>query len=327
MICKGIMATTQVDAHNTRITLAALESAAEDITNGKCAPIVSVNHDPTIIPIGKIINAHVEKIDGNEHGLFFEQDIFSTFSTEVDGTKYILLKSSVDDRPLSSNFSESSEKLLIQTDSINFKSYTDAAAFLKELSGEYDIETSYFGRKSAVPDPELIFQLLETTVSSLFIYLTGKPVIEKVGNHIVDRALVELDSLYTFLKKAIFAAAKRFIPANRPVTYVFTGKHEFLIELVVQTTNPNTAIKAISEEKLLGAVNEIESLKKHFSSFLKIQLVYNTETEQWEFNYIATERGEVIGTEKSYKKSMQKIEIAFPENKDAIPTTASTTQD
>lgn len=321
------MATTQVDAHNMRITLAALESAAEDITNGDCAPIVSVNHDPTIIPIGKVINAHVEKIDGDEHGLFFEQDIFSTFSTEVDGTKYILLKSFVDDRPLASNFSESSEKLLVQTDAVNFKSHKDAAAFLKELSGEYDIETSYCGRKSAVPDPELVFQLLETTVNSLFIYLTSKPVIEKVGSHIIERALTELDGLYIFLKKAIFAAAKRFVPANRPVTYIFIGKHEFLIELVVQTTNPNTAIRAISEEKLLGAVSEIESLKNHFSSFSKIQLVYNIETEQWEFNYIATARGEVIGTEKSYKKSVQKIEIAFPENKDAIPTAESNTHD
>lgn len=196
MIYKGIMATTQVDAHNMRITLAALESAAEKITNGECAPIVSVNHDPTIIPIGKIINAHVERIAGDEHGLFFEQEFFSTFSTEVDGTKYILLKSSVDDRPLASNFLESSEKLLVQTDAVNFKSKKDAAAFLKELSGEYDIETGYFVRKSAVPDPELIFQLLETIVSSLFIYLAGKPVMEKVGNHIVDRALAELDSLY-----------------------------------------------------------------------------------------------------------------------------------
>lgn len=222
-----------------------------------------------------------------------------------------MLKSSVDDRPLASNFLESSEKLLVQTDAVNFKSKKDAAAFLKELSGEYDIETGYFVRKSAVPDPELIFQLLETIVSSLFIYLAGKPVIEKVGNHIVDRALAELDSLYAFLKKAIFTAAKQFIPANRPVTYVFIGKHEFLIELVVQTANPNTAIRAISEEKLLGAVNEIENLKKHFPSFLKIQLVFNTETEQWEFNYIATERGEVIGTEKSYKRSMQKLKLLF----------------
>ena len=64
-------------------------------------------------------------------------------------------------------------------------------------------------------------------------------------------------------------------------------------------------------------------LKKHFSSFVKIQLVYNTETGQWEFNYIATGKGEVIGTEKSYKKSLKKIELAFPENKDATKMAAS----
>lgn len=60
-----------------------------------------------------------------------------------------------------------------------------------------------------------------------------------------------------------------------------------------------------------------------FSSFVKIQLVYNTEKGQWEFNYIATEKGEVIGTEKSFKKSLKKIELAFPENKDATKMAAS----
>lgn len=142
------------------------------------------------------------------------------------------------------------------------------------MSDEYDIETGYCGRKSAIPDPELVFQLLETTVNCLFIYLTSKTVIEKVGNHIIDYALSELDDLYAFIKKAIISAAKQFIPANRPVTYIFTGKHEFVIELVVQTTNPNIAIEAISEEKLISVVSEIDNLKKHFSSFSKIQLVY-----------------------------------------------------
>ena len=323
MILKGIAATTQVDAHNTRIALEALENAAESIVHGNSVPSVGVEHDPTIIPIGKVVNAYVEKINDSDYGLYCEQDMFSAYPFELDGTKYILQKSLIDDRPLTSSFLEQKEKLLVQTDPVNFKSRKDAELFLNELSGEYEIETGYCGRKSAVPDPELTFQLLETTVKCLFIYLTSKTVVEKVGNHIIDHALSELDDLYAFIKKAIFSAAKQFLPANRPVTYVFTGKHEFLIELVVQTTNPNTAIEAISEEKLIGVVSEIENLKKHFSSFSKIQLVYNTETEQWEFNYIATEKGEVIGTEKSYKKSMKKIEIVFPENKDATKTAAS----
>ena len=183
--------------------------------------------------------------------------------------------------------------------------------------------SSRFGYIMVAADPELVFQFLEATVKGVFIYLASKPVIEKVGNHIIDHALSEFDGLYAFVKKAIISAAKRFIPANRPVTYVFTGKYEFVIELVVQTTNPNIAIEAICEEKLISVVSEIENLKKHFSSFVKIQLVYNTETGQWEFNYIATEKGEVIGTEKSYKKSLKKIELAFPENKDATKMAAS----
>lgn len=311
MILKGIAATTQVDAHNTCIALEALENAAESIVHGNSVPSVGVEHDPTIMPIGKVVNAYVEKINDSDYGLYCEQDMFSVYSIELDGTKFILQKSLIDDRPFTFSF--------------NFKSLKDADSFLNELSGEYEIETGYCVRKSAVPDPELTFQLLETTVKYLFIYLTSKTVIEKVGNHIIDQALSELNDLYAFIKKAIFSAAKQFIPANRPVTYVFTGKHEFLIELVVQTTNPNTAIEAISDEKLIGVINEIENLKKHFSSFSKIQLVYNTEIGQWEFNYIATEKGEVIGTEKSYKKSMKKIEIAFPENKDATKTAASIT--
>jgi len=48
-------------------------------------------------------------------------------------------------------------------------------------------------------------------------------------------------------------------------------------------------------------------------------------TKSFSGTYKATEKGEVIGTEKSYKKSMKKIEIAFPENKDATKTAASIT--
>jgi len=64
-------------------------------------------------------------------------------------------------------------------------------------------------------------------------------------------------------------------------------------------------------------MKEIEQKKAIFSNFAKIQLVYNVEDEKWEFNYIATEKGEIIGTEKSYKKSAKKVDIRFPDNGDS----------
>lgn len=322
MILKGIAATTKIDAHNTRIALEALVEAAESINTGESVPSVGVEHDPTIMPIGKMIKAHIEKLDDVDYGLYCEQDIFSVYSTVIDGETFIVQKSLIDDRPLTSATIEDHEKLLVQTDFVNFQTLEDAKLFFEEISSLYSIETGYIGRKSMLPDPELVFQLMEATVKGLFLYLSSKTVFEKIGNHVVDRTLSELDDLYRFIKKAIISASKRFIPANRPVTYVFTGKYDFLIELVVQTTNPNIAISAISEDRLVEVITEINRLRSRFSNFTKIQLVYNEDVEKWEFNYLATEKGEIIGTEKSYKKSTKKIELAFPgyQNRSEFPT-------
>lgn len=43
MILKGIAATTQVDAHNTRIALEALESAAETVVHGNMYRVLELN--------------------------------------------------------------------------------------------------------------------------------------------------------------------------------------------------------------------------------------------------------------------------------------------
>lgn len=158
MIVKGMVATTKIDAHNMRITLDALKKAADDINNGEYAPSVGVEHDPTILPIGKVIKAYIEKIDDNDYGLYCEQDMFSAQPIALDGETFIVQKSLVNDKPLSSAVLEPHEKLFIQTDFVNFPSNDGAKNFLQELSEEYDIETGYISRKSVIPDPELIFQ-------------------------------------------------------------------------------------------------------------------------------------------------------------------------
>lgn len=44
---------------------------------------------------------------------------------EHDGVKFVMQKSLVDDRPLATSFLEQREKLLVQTDFVNFKSRED----------------------------------------------------------------------------------------------------------------------------------------------------------------------------------------------------------
>jgi hypothetical protein len=56
------------------------------------------------------------------------------------------------------------------------------------------------------------------------------------------------------------------------ITYVFRGKGEFEIELIVQTLNPNDAIGAIAKEKLQGVVDITEHLITIFSEVERFSL-------------------------------------------------------
>lgn len=310
-----ILATTKVDAHNTKIHKEALEGAADDICNGKYAIPITIEHDLTTMPIGKIIKAHVGKYDDNDYALYAESDIFESNYLILDGQTYVFLKSTIDDRPFSSDVKNDNDKLSILTDSVNFESYDAANDFFEELRRDCDIETSYIFRKSVIPDPELIFQLVETSVNALFIYLASKTALEKIENHVLENALTELDNLYATIKTVIFSAVKHFRPKNRPVTYVFQLCRKFLIEFIVQTADPNIVLESLAVEKLLDALDAIERLQSLFSNFLKIQLVYDIDEKVWKFNYLTTEKGEVIGTELAYNATMRKFEIAVHNEK------------
>ena len=312
MIAKALIATTQVDAHNMRITKEALEKGAQDINEGVYVPTVTVNHDATIIPQGKVIKAYVEPYGDGDYALFVEQVFFKSYSTDIDGQRFILLKNTVDNRPLITGEVKGKSKLLVKADSVNFETREAAKEYFQYLNSEYDIETSQIARKALIPDPELVFQFLDSTVKAVLVYLVSKQAAEKIGEHIVEHALTELDEVYGFIKKAIVSGAKRLVPKNRPVTYVFMGNNGFVVELIVQTTNPNTAIDAIAKERLQQIFDETEHLQTIFSPFNKIQFTYNKGTSCWEFNYLTTEKGEVIGTEKSYKETAKKIDLAFP---------------
>lgn len=47
---KAIAASTHINRHNTKISLEALESAADQINNGTEVPIIGLDHDITIPP-------------------------------------------------------------------------------------------------------------------------------------------------------------------------------------------------------------------------------------------------------------------------------------
>ena len=312
MICKGIAATTKVDAHNMIMTKEALENAAHDVNASEYVPSVGIEHDLTIFPIGKVYKAFVDRFDEEDYALHIEQEIFENISSiTIGGEKYIVAKSDIDDRPFASDIITNNEKFILKTDSVNFESYEKSKEYLESLQAEFDIDVKYICRKSVIPDPELVFELINDSIKYLLIYLCSKQVVERIGEALVSTALNEAKTLYALVKKTIKTGSKYLIPKNRPVTYVFRGNLDYVIELIIKTTNPDKAINAINKEKLKGAIDKIDSIKEQFSKIRRVQLVYNENEDKWEFNYLTTETGEVIGTEKSYKKSAKFVEMYY----------------
>ena len=73
---QAIMATTHVDRHNERVSLAALESMREQICNSFLP--CDVNHDPRFAPFGRVIDAEITHLPDGEHALEGEIEIFES---------------------------------------------------------------------------------------------------------------------------------------------------------------------------------------------------------------------------------------------------------
>lgn len=302
MIVKGIGATTQIDRHNCRITKEALESASEQINNSESVPSVGLHHDITIMPIGKLISAEVLPMGNSEYKMEITQEIFDKdYIIELnDGTKLIMNKSSFDDRPFTED-EDDYNNVKVSIDHVNFEN-NDDFILMQNLIEEHNALNGVIARKSYIPDPEIIIQV----GSNIATYLIGKKIIDSVGDRVLNNVLDEVDKFYSLIKAVILKYSKLAIPKNRPQTYVFKLIENCNVELVIVTKSPNEVFEAISGEKLSNIIEKLDDLRLHFRP-KRIQFVY--EDGSWLFNYLCTEKGEVIGTELSYKKRVKALDL------------------
>jgi len=311
----SIIATTHIDAHNQRFAKEALEQMAIDVNTGNKPPL-TLMHDVTIPPLGKMLSAVVERREDGEYQLVVESEIFEHITwTEINGTKLAKGESIANRKPFVDKYKEtSSEQFTVAVDVMNFESYERLQSFMDELKEEspVDFVESNFGRKSAIPDPEIIIGLAKTIVA----FLLGKKLIDKIAENVVDEISSnigdDIAEFYTLTKTAIVSFVRSARPKNRPITYIFVLKGQPNIEFVARTTDSNLVLSAIHLEKMQGALEQarptIEMLDAMTAQFLL------NDAGEWEFNYMLTKTGGVIGTEQSYKKRDEVFEIAFSAN-------------
>lgn len=302
MLLKGIGVTTELDRHNWRFTKEALENAANKINNRGSVPSVGINHDRTIMPFGKVIRAEVLPMDNGEYKMEIIQEIFEEqyFIELEEGTKFILNKSSFDERPFVEDDYELDDTT-VSIDLVNFENQEDISEF-QGLVEEYNAHNRIIARKALIPDPEIIIHI----GNGIAAYLLTKKVIDLVGDRVFNNLLDEVDRFYAFIRELIVKYSKLVIPKNRPQTYVFKMRDECNIELVIVTTSPDEVIESIKKEKLKSINDNLIDLRQHFTP-RKIQFVYDN--GNWIFNYLCTDKGEVIGTEKSYNKRIKAFEL------------------
>jgi len=301
-----VLATTHLDRQNQRFTKGALEKMADDINNGDRMP-VNIEHDWTLPPLGKIVSARVEERDDGEHQLVVTQEYFTDLEwTELgDGTRLFRQKSKSDQRPFVIRPTKTADKYTVAYDPNNFEDAGEPENFIRGMQEDLSesILQAQFGRKSWIPDPELIVNLAEPIV----YYLLGKKMLDTVGDRVGELAADEIERFYSFIKSLASRSKDYLIPKNRPITYLFPLGEDPQIEIVLRTNNPDTLEAATQIERLEEVVQRAQSLDSRFDT-TKIQFLYEDKTDTWRLNYMLTETGNVIGTEKSFDRRIKRIE-------------------
>lgn len=301
-----IVATTHIDRQFTQISKGALEDAADQVNRGS-RPMLTVEHDPTLPPFGKGVKASVEQRDDGHHQLVVEHEVFDEvlWTDLTDGSKLFRQESATDKLPFSDRYSDLPNDPFISFDPVNFGARSDSVAFIDDIKRGSTVEfsVSSFGRKSLIPDPELLIGITKTIAG----YLLAKTILEKTADKVLDLAADDIAKFYTFIRAAIMSAVRYMTPKGRPITYIFVLMADPRIEFIARSADPNLVMSAMTLDRLESALSQASSYRSTLGA-VRIQYLLNINGE-WEFNYLLTGTGAVIGTEKSLSRRAKAFEL------------------
>ncbi len=294
---KYVITSTHLDSQGYVMAKSALESMLPQL-NGKRKPRLGLEHIRTFPPFGAIMNGEIVK-GKDDHFLLTAEMVYfdqQEFITLEDGTKLLKEFFSEGEFPFIECADDEVSKLSIATDPANFETFNDIKEIYNQVRQETDLEfeTEEFGRKSQLPDPETVITI--TTILATAIGIIKSKVTEKVGDAIGE----DLAKFYKLVSKLATETIKKVKPSNRPKNFVISYPNtECNIELIITTHKADRVLNSLAKEKLQTIADKVEQLMNLEPE--KIQFVYN-DNESWEFNYLLTKNGSVIGTIKSFNK-------------------------
>jgi len=294
---KYIVSSTHLDSQGYVMMKSALDSMLLQL-NGKRKPRLGLEHIRTFPPFGAISNGEVFQGDDKQYYLSAEMMYFDKheFITLDDGTKLLKEYFSEGEYPFIECEEPETDKISIATDPANFEKLNEHEEIyeLVKQESDLDFDTQEFGRKSQLTDPEIIITI--TTILATTLGIIKSKVTEKLGDAIGE----DLVKFYKLISKLAVETIKKAKPSNRPKNFVISYPNtECNIELVITTHKADRVLNSLTAEKLKTISDKLEQLKNLDPE--KIQFTFN-ENDIWEFNYLLTKTGAVIGTIKSFNK-------------------------
>lgn len=294
---KYILSSTNVDSQGYMMMKSALDSMLTQL-NGKRKPRLGLEHIRTFPPFGVISNGEV--FQGNDMQYYLSAEMMYFDKQEVitlgDGTKLLKEYFREGEYPFIECEETETTKLLIATDPANFEKLNEHKEIYELVKQESDLEfdTSEFGRKSELPDPETVITI--TKILAISLGLIKSKITEKLGDAIGE----DLVKFYKLISKLAVETIKKIKPSNRPKNFVISYPDtECNIELVITTHKADKVLNSLATEKLKVVANKVQQLKNFDAE--KIQFIFN-DNNIWEFNYLLTKTGAVIGTIKSFNE-------------------------
>lgn len=295
MIRKQIIATTGKDRHNQQIPEKELLDIVQKINEEKASIRLGVEHDPTLLPIGKIVSAKMISIGENEMAIEAEIDEFINDFDKIMGPcgdTWYVGESKLDTRPFIQNTHDYKGNILFSINPLYFqnKDFED----IKRILEQEEIKVEENVQKAFSPEIQLVVEVVER----LLLFLLLKKSTEKIMDAIADDAV----KLYSLLKKGISLFFNNVSEHCKKVVVLSAPNSP--IELVVCANDADLVINAYEKLEKLDIQSEIQKYETYFGDTIdKIQYLYTEEDNEWKVNYFTTKSGKSVGTEKCYLRA------------------------
>ena len=296
MIRKQIIATSGKDRHNQQIPEEELLEIVQKINEANASIRLGVEHDPTLLPVGKIVSAKMVSISENEIAIEAEIDEFINDFNKIIGPcgdEWYVGESKLDTRPFVQNTHEYKGDILFSINPMCFQNKD--FEFIKSTLEQEEIKVEENVQKAFSLE---VVQLVIEVVERFLFFLLLKKSSDKIADAIAD----DIVKLYSLLKKGIILFFNNVSKHCKKVVVLSAPNSP--IELVVCANDADLVINAYEKLEKLDIQSEIQKYETYFEDKIdKIQYLYTEEDNEWKVNYFTTKSGKSVGTKKCYLRA------------------------